>query len=224
MRDATELVSKPVLDMARGREVGHVKDAVFQYDEHRLLGLIVERDEGERCFLKVGAIRGLGIDAVTIDDESFLTEIAAEPEARAIMESGIHLRGTKIFTENGEQVGTLDRIMLDDDGVAVESYVAAAGLLNFGNKKEIRPGQVRSIGADAIVVTPQLQTNASTTDARDASDLDGVIELGPGTIDSQQTPEGTDSTKQTVVSVPDSQPGNLIDDELPPTRESRRSA
>lgn len=292
-RNAGELVSKPVIDTAEGRSLGRVKDAMFEPEQHLLYGLLVETEAGDR-FLARDAVRGFGADAVTVDGEGAITDLGTESRARELMESGIRLRGTKVITETGDSLGTVDKIMIEDDG-SVVCYQTASGLLGIGERHEVPPSRVMRIGTDAIIVAAVAEdddadeagatgTRASgktiitrvnetpdTAGAREAAvqangdpagstgapvkqpaastaepvDLNQELEPegsitsgdapdpfpastkadaaskrepskhGGGADGNAETPEGTDATKQTLVSVPDSQPGNLIDDEKP---------
>lgn len=287
-RDAGELVSKPVMNTAEGKQLGRVKDAIFDPEAHALYGLVVTTESGD-MFLDRSTLRGLGSQAVTVESDDVMTPISMDAKAKELMDSGIHFRGSKVITQGGDSLGTLDKIMLGDDG-QVEYYESSTGILGLGEKHEVRPSQVMKIGTDAIIVSdealqdeedrakaqetassdasarfqqvtdgvspqtrpsgpisepdnpPRVQTDVgditaippaandptSPTDALTASgatyagtELEGTITSGesqpttplPGTAPDTATPAGTDPSKETLVVEPDSQPGNLIDDE-----------
>ncbi len=190
--EATALISRPVIDTSHGRQLGRVKDAVFDPEQQVFLGLLVEARPGGDMFLQRERIRAFGGDAVTVESESSLTPLVAEPRARAVVESGVHLRGSPVVTEEGEKLGSLDHIALNDDG-SIACYSVSSGFLSLGDRIDILPSRVKTIGVDAIVVAPDV-------------DVDGREP-------SWSTPPGTDPNKETIVSEPDSQPGNLIDEE-----------
>lgn len=228
-REASKLISMPIMDISEGRQIGRVKDAIFDPEAHALYGLLVTADVGGESFLNRQAIRGLGESAVTVDGETAMHPIAGETRARQLMESGIRLRGCKVVTETGDSLGTLDKIVLDDEG-CVEHYESQTGILGFGDRYELRPEQVVKIGADAIVVTADSKAEAdeqreqrknggatSTSRVEPAGEsraTNGSAVPPPSEASVVQgVPVGTDPSKETVVSVTDSQPGNLIDDE-----------
>lgn len=151
-RDAGGLISKPVFGTAEGRELGRVTDALFDPDEQRLLGLVVESDDDRGpSFIDRNEIRGLGRDAVTVVGERALRPLASEERAREIVESGIHLGGAKVITEGGDAVGQIDRVFVDDAGAIVE-YRAVSGPFGIAGKNRFGPQDVCKIGADAIIV------------------------------------------------------------------------
>jgi uncharacterized protein YrrD len=154
-KDATELVSMPVIATSEGRELGRIRDVLFDPGQQVLLGLLVNSSAGNTdvpMFVQRSAIKGVGNDAVTVEDGSALQPYAAHDEARRVVESGIHLRGATVMTEGGDAVGKVDKVMLAEDGT-IEGYTTNSGLLGFGEKNEISSDQVLRIGADAVIIS-----------------------------------------------------------------------
>ena len=153
-RDANELLSMPVVATAEGKELGRVKDVVFDPAEHALLGLVVSTKDGMDAvrFLERREILSIGQDAVTVGSAGVLRELDSSPRAREVVESGVHLRGASILTESGDSIGTVDKVLIDEEG-DVAGYQASSGFMGFGGKTDIAPTDVVSIGQDAIVVS-----------------------------------------------------------------------
>jgi uncharacterized protein YrrD len=151
-RDAGDLVSMPVIATHEGRNLGRVKDVLFDTTEHAVLGLIIERRRNDRAlFLPRACIRSIGHDALTVSDTEELAAPEADPRAFQVMQSGIHIKGTPVVTESGEAIGKVERILLTRD-CGVAAYVTSHGPLGFGGKEEVRPEDVISIGRDVMVV------------------------------------------------------------------------
>lgn len=151
-RDATTLVSMPVIATQEGRELGRVKDVLFDPQRQALLGLLVTGDQVQsQFFIGRHSIRAIGNDAVTVESSDALAGMESQTEARAVMESGIHLRGAKVVSEEGNELGKVDKVFVDETG-NISGYRTKTGLLGFGQKDEITPEQVTTIGQDAIVV------------------------------------------------------------------------
>ncbi|HZP57105.1 MAG TPA: PRC-barrel domain-containing protein [Dehalococcoidia bacterium] len=152
-RDASELMSLPVIATAEGRELGKVSDLVFDPERHALLGFVVASREpaGTPMYLSTERVRGLGSDAVTVDDEGALEALAAQRRAREIADSGIQIRGAKVITRGGDALGTVDRIIVDDDGRIAE-YQVRSGPFGIGGRTTLKPEDVVAMGPDAIVV------------------------------------------------------------------------
>jgi uncharacterized protein YrrD len=178
-RDAKDLVSMPVVATAEGRQLGKVKDVLFDPAEQALVGLMVSpsSDAGTNMFLAQQKIRGIGGDAVTVDEPDALVPVASDERARAIVESNIHLTGTRVLTETGDSLGRIDAIIVDDEG-QISGYRASTGVLGFGQKNDIRRDQVLRVGEDAIIVDA---TAAGSTDDATATPSAGT---------DAETPEG----------------------------------
>lgn len=153
LRDVKDLQGMHVLATQEGRDLGTVKDVLFDAQERRVLGLMVSASalRGSQMFLDRSHIHGFGGDAVTIDSESDLEGISSTAHARELAEAGIHLEGVQVLTEGGDSIGKLDKVLLDDEG-QIAGYHASAGILGFGGKHDIAPADVVSLGRDAIVV------------------------------------------------------------------------
>jgi uncharacterized protein YrrD len=166
-RNANELMSLPVISTQQGREVGRVKDVLFDPSAHQLLGLVVTATAAADAtlFLERSAIKSLGEHAVTVESEDKLGAVTAYPRVREILDSGIHLKGAPVLTETGDAVGKVDKILVDEEG-RIASYEVARGVLGLGKRKEITPSDVISIGQDAIIVSP------SAAEERDEDDDD----------------------------------------------------
>jgi uncharacterized protein YrrD len=154
-KDATELVSMPIIATAEGREVGRIRDVLFDPEAKSLLGLLVNSTAGSTdvpMFLQRRDISSVGKDAVTVRDAAVLQPYAMHQEAQRVVDSGIHLRGSNVLTEGGESLGKVDKVMIDEDG-SIAGYTTSSGILGFGDHREIRGDQVRRIGADALIVS-----------------------------------------------------------------------
>jgi uncharacterized protein YrrD len=183
-RDANELMSMPVVATTAGRELGRVKDVLFDPSAHALLGLMVTAPGVDSTmFLERERIKGIGQDAVTVDGESALEPFAQAGRAREVVDSGIHLRGANVLTEGGDSVGKLDKVLVNEDG-SVASYQVSKGILGFSSRKEIPPSEVLKIGEDAVIVSnaaaeigdeeepasPEDEPRIHTIDHRDGGD------------------------------------------------------
>jgi uncharacterized protein YrrD len=102
-------------------------------------------------FVNRQSIRAIGTDAVAVESGDALGGMESQAKAREVIESGIHLRGAKVISEEGNEIGKVDKVFVDETGM-ISGYRTSTGLLGFGQKDEITPDQVTTIGQDAIVV------------------------------------------------------------------------
>ena len=142
-RDASEFMSMPIFATAEGKEVGKVKDILFDPSQQALLGLMVTTNgKGDALmFLQRQFIRGIGKDAITVESVTSLQPFETQVRANEVVESGICLPGKNVITEGGDALGK------------VEGYTTTAGKLGFGDKNEISARRVLTIGEDAMIVS-----------------------------------------------------------------------
>ncbi|HEY7802739.1 MAG TPA: PRC-barrel domain-containing protein [Dehalococcoidia bacterium] len=153
VREVKELQGMHVLATKEGRDLGTVKEVLFDPERRAVLGLMVASSayEGSQMFVDREHVHGFGGDAVTVDSEADLEGISSTSHARELVEGGVHLEGVKVLTEGGDSVGKIDKVLLDDSG-QIAGYHASSGLLGLGGKHDIAPADVISVGPDAIVV------------------------------------------------------------------------
>lgn len=153
-RDASEFMSMPIFATAEGKEVGKVKDILFDPSQQSLLGLMVTTNgKGDALmFLQRQFIRGIGKDAITVESVSSLQPFATQVRANEVVESGICLPGKNVITEGGDALGKVDKVMVAPDGT-IEGYTTTAGKLGFGEKNEVSARNVLTIGEDAMIVS-----------------------------------------------------------------------
>jgi uncharacterized protein YrrD len=154
-RDADELIGMPVVATMEGRELGKVKDVLFDPDEQALLGLMVTPTGGgtteKALFVDRDDVVGLGHDAVTVEGVAALQSFSMQEHAQQVVDSGIHLKGAKLLTESGDELGTIDKILLGQD-CEIVAYRAASGILGLGGKQEVSSEDVVKVGEDAVIV------------------------------------------------------------------------
>jgi uncharacterized protein YrrD len=187
-REANQQLSKPVIPVNEGKELGRVKDVLFDPDRHALLGVMVSPNTGMDTlkFVDRDQIESIGDSAITVSGSSALTEVSSQPRAEEIVNSGLHLKGTSVVTETGNSLGTVDKILIDDTG-NITAYHASSGLLGFGDRTDVLPDEVISVGDDAIVVThsAEQRTNEDTRkqDQERASTRSGAGNVDPASSD-----------------------------------------
>ncbi len=153
-RDAAEFMSMPIFATLEGKEVGKVKDILFDPSQQSLLGLMVTTHSkgDDLMFLERRYIRGIGKDAITIESVGSLQPFDTQVRANEVVESGIYLPGKNVITEGGDALGKVDKVMVADDGM-ISGYTTTTGRLGRGEKNEVRASSVLTIGEDAIIVS-----------------------------------------------------------------------
>ena len=118
-----DLTNLPVVSNAEARELGRVKEVLFDPSANALFGLVVcppEKD-GPLLLIPQRGIRSIGKDAITVESLNMAEPYEASLQAQEISVAGGYRGGMDVMTESGESVGKIDKVTLNEDGT-VASY------------------------------------------------------------------------------------------------------
>jgi sporulation protein YlmC with PRC-barrel domain len=145
----------PVMTMAEGKQVGKVDDLVIDPDRKAVSWLRLHSGGllgGERLWVSVEAVHGVGEDAVTINAEADARTPADAPEALALVKAKRGVIGNKVITENGERLGEVRDYEFNPETFALTSLSVPPGMNVVGEILTIPGDKVLTIGEDVIVV------------------------------------------------------------------------
>jgi uncharacterized protein YrrD len=149
IRDARVFRGMPVKAARDGRAVGTVKELLFDPDEKAVAGVVVSSttEDAPGVFVARNHIELFGSDAVTVDSA---VPIEQPGTPGGGMHAGVQLEGVRVVTDDGDAMGKIDRVLVDERG-EITGYHTKSGL--FGRSKhDIAPEDVLSVGEDALVV------------------------------------------------------------------------
>jgi uncharacterized protein YrrD len=151
--DAKQLLNMPVVATETGSEMGSVDQVLFQPGAHQLYGLVVKSREKSDPLRLVRAqnVKSYGDQAVTVTSEEDAVAFESDKTALEIAPASGHLGGRKVLTEQGNEVGKVETVIINGDG-SVKAYRTAGGLLGLASGTEFTPAHVVSVGDDAIIV------------------------------------------------------------------------
>jgi len=145
----------PVIAMAEGKQVGKVDDLVIDPDRKAVSWLRLHSGGllgGERLWVSVAAVHGVGEDAVTINAEADAHAPADAPEALALVKAKRGVIGNKVITENGERLGEVRDYEFNPETFALTSLSVPPGMNVIGEILTIPGDKVLTIGEDVVVV------------------------------------------------------------------------
>ncbi|HEX6290340.1 MAG TPA: PRC-barrel domain-containing protein [Herpetosiphonaceae bacterium] len=159
MRKGTELVGKPVVAFDSGEQCESIKDLLFDQNNNQLLGFLV--DEGgwfsSARVLPLQSIQSIGPDAVIVPAKNAVVNAVQVPEIHRILERNNVLRGTRIMTTDGRDLGTMVDLYFDEQTGAVEGYEVSGGLFAdaYSGRSFVPAPQTLKIGEDVAFVPPE---------------------------------------------------------------------
>jgi uncharacterized protein YrrD len=148
------LMNRRVISVSTGRELGNVNRLLFEPQSYSLYGFGVRskgKNDPELVLLKRN-VKAIGADAITVESDDRVGVLADDTRAQELVAMGRGLKGKPIVTEDGNELGKMSTLVLDEDG-SIRALHASSGLLGRGAGKDISPGSVLIAGQDAIIVS-----------------------------------------------------------------------
>lgn len=129
LRKYSEVLGLPVISASDGLKIGTLKEVVFSKDNKGILAFLMEKGgyavKGNVILLQ--SILSLGNDAMIVDNPGSLLEHRHFKKLYGIQERK-NLRGLKIFTHNGEDLGVVQDVLFDYKTGKVEGVQVSDGL------------------------------------------------------------------------------------------------
>lgn len=162
MRKGSDLVGKPVIAFDTGQQFERIEDLIFDQESNQLLGFLV--DEGgwfsTANVIPLQSVQTIGPDAVIVPSKT--AEVSAErvPEIKRILDRNNVLRGTKIMTTDGRDLGIMTDLYFDEKTGAVEGYEVSGGIFAdaYSGRAFVPAPQTLKIGDDVAFVPPETAT------------------------------------------------------------------
>lgn len=143
-----DLKNLPAIEVSNGLCWGHVKEFKLKND-HMLAGVFITDDKQVEYYISMDKIVRIGRDAVIFNgppeqpkDEEYLCQ------------SEFEITGALVMTINGENIGTVQDIVLEDTGSGVVGYEVSDGYIKdiLMGRKILDPAEILSYGSEAVIV------------------------------------------------------------------------
>lgn len=152
-----ELIGMPVFSLEQGKEIGGVKNLIFDPVQRKITGLILK--EGglfrEPEILPYGEIEAIGPDAILIRrrEEESAIEPKMEIDKEDLKES-FNLTGRKVVSEEGHDLGTIYDLDVNERTGEVFGFELTQGVFRDTStgKKYLSYDHIQNIGEDAVIV------------------------------------------------------------------------
>ena len=156
MISGRELVGKPIYALDRGEEIGEVENLIFDPDQRRVVGFVLEEGGLFRSpqVIPFENIESIGPDAIVLKRGAPLEMPPEEVDANRLKE-GFNLTGRKVVSERGHDIGTVYDLDIDELTGRVIGIEVTQGLFQdtAEGKKQIDYDHIQQIGKDAIIVS-----------------------------------------------------------------------
>lgn len=156
MRNGKGMIGKPVVAYDSGEEFRTIVDLIFDQENNQLLGFLV--DEGgwfsNALVLPLTNVQAIGADAVIVASRDAIDSATQFPEIQSILERDNILKGTRIMTLDGRDLGTMVDLYFDDTSGAIEGYEVSGGIFAdaYSGRSFVPAPDTLKIGEDIAFV------------------------------------------------------------------------
>ena len=160
MAKANEVVGRPVVIREGGEAVGKIKDVVVDESGKQVLGFILAEGlfKGTRVALWSG-VQTIGPDSVIIDTAGSVVKAADAPDIKSVLDKNLKIKGVKVQTTGGKDLGEIDDLEFDDSTGAILGYELSGGLFSdvFGGGSYLPTPTTVELGKDVAFVNPEAE-------------------------------------------------------------------
>lgn len=157
-RTGKSFIGMPVISLADGERKGTVHDVVYSAREGRLLYFTVPVSGGffgggKTLLLDAVDIKSVGKDAITIANSDLLRE--QDRNVKQVAEdSGESIVGKRLMTEDGDNLGSIDDVLIDPATFLIVAYQVSGGLWHdlMRGQTDVPVEMVLNVGKDVVVV------------------------------------------------------------------------
>ena len=156
MRDGKGMIGKPIVAFDSGEEFNNIVDLIFDQENNLLLGFLV--DEGgwfsNALVLPLASVQAIGNDAVIVGSRDAIAPAIEFPNIQRILERSNVLKGTKIMTLDGRDLGTMVDLYFDDTSGVIEGYEVSGGIFadTYSGRSFVPAPDTLKIGEDIAFV------------------------------------------------------------------------
>jgi uncharacterized protein YrrD len=159
MRKGSDVIGKVVVTYDTGLKIERISDLIFDQESNQILGFLVQ-EKGlfhDAKVIPLDEVLAIGADAVVVGSKESVSRAHEHPEIKAILRHNNVLKGTRILTTDGLDLGTLVDLFFDNQSGAVEGYESSGGLFSdvYSGRSFVPAPKTLKIGRDVAFVPPE---------------------------------------------------------------------
>jgi len=180
MRKAKSLLGLSVITHADGKNLGTVRDLIFSDNSQKLLALLLSDRELfgmiDATCVPWNQVREIGTDALMVESDQSIQKVHADAIIAESYDARHTIDGKQITTDQGEKVGNVSDMYLDDSGY-VSAFEVSGGLFAdaLGGKRYLAMPSLLKVGEDVIIVPHDSVHQLELQSQTDPGGLKGVV-------------------------------------------------
>ena len=178
MRKGKTVMGQDIYSVSDGLRVDSVKDLVLEDGDDGVVALLVSEGgllSSSRVIPFASVVR-FGPSAVMIDTAASVVPATDEPRVHEILDRKGTLLGTRVMTEEGEDLGTIADVYFDEGSGRVTGYEVSGGRVDdlVHGSSYLPFDHIRTIGTDAVITTGAAREVVDAQQGGLAAAVDGV--------------------------------------------------
>lgn len=158
MLKGRELLSLPVVTLKDRKQIGEVKDLIYDHAGNRVIGYLVEAGgwlRDGKGFLHTDIVRRED-DCLIVNDELVVRNLSTIPELAEFIHNKHDIRGLRVEHEDGHALGVIQDLVVDGETGEIMGYEVSDGIIQdlldgrlTISTKEIRVNEDKVVAAAA---------------------------------------------------------------------------
>lgn len=165
MLKGREIISLPVMTQNDRKQVGEVKDIVYDTLQNRVIGYIVETGgwlRDGKGFLHSELI-GRENDCLIIESPSVIRNLHSVPELKKILDEQIDVRGMRFEYDDGRFAGIIQDLVMDEQTGEISGYEVSDGIIqDLLNGRQVISNTGVSIDSGRVVASELENTSQNS--------------------------------------------------------------
>lgn len=159
MLKGREILSLPVVTSAEKKQIGEVKDLIYDPVKNELLGYLVEiggwlRDS--KGFLH-SELERYDTDCLVVRDESVVRKVSAIPRLKEALDKKEDVRGLRVEYDDGRTIGVIQDLVLNWETAEVTGYEVSDGIIqDLLDGRITIPNRGININPDKVVAPSEM--------------------------------------------------------------------
>jgi uncharacterized protein YrrD len=160
MVKASEVIGRQVTVREGGQDIGRIKDLVVDPTGREVMGLVLS--DGMFSSSRVApwkAVQAFGPDSVVIDVVGSVVKSSGVPDIKAVLDKKTKIRGLKVLTTKGKELGKIVDFVFDETTGDVMGYELSSGPFSdtFDGTPFLPTPQWIELGKDVAFVAPDVE-------------------------------------------------------------------
>jgi uncharacterized protein YrrD len=160
MLKASDVIGRQITVREGGQEIGKIKDLVIDPAGREVIGIVLSDGMfGGSRVASWKAVQAFGPDSVVIDIPGSVVKAAAAPEIKAVLDKKTSIKGLKLLTTKGKELGKITDFSFDETTGDVSGYELSSGLFTdtIDGTPFLPTPQWIELGKDVAFVGPEAE-------------------------------------------------------------------